>query len=54
MNTAVFIHAALANGFTLSDLDEIDFGMVIDVMTENGNDHYEYRQLATQEDFDNF
>ena len=29
-------------------------GMVIDMLTEAGNDNEDYRELATQEDFDNF
>lgn len=54
MNTALFIHAALGAGFRLSDLDHIDFGMVIDVITEAANDHYKYKEVATQADFDKF
>lgn len=54
MNTALFIHAALGAGFRLSDLDFIDFGMVIDVITEAANDHYKYKEVATQSDFDKF
>jgi len=38
----------------LSDLDEIDLGMVMDVITEIGNDTYKYKQVAGQTDFDKF
>ena len=54
MNPALFIHSALAAGFLLSDLDDIYFGMVVDVATEIGNDSYKYREVATQSDFDRF
>ena len=32
----------------------LDMGLVIDMLTEAANDHEDYRELATQEDFDNF
>ncbi len=41
-------------GLTLDDLDNLEYGLVIDMMTESMNDDYEYRPLATQEDFDRF
>lgn len=39
-------------GLSLSDLDCIDYGMVMDMVIESGNDNCEYKQLASQEDFD--
>lgn len=54
MNTALFIHSALAAGFRLSDLDDVDYGLVVDVATEIGNDGYKYREVASQSDFDKF
>lgn len=54
MNTALFIHAALGAGFRLPDLDDIELGTVLDVITEIGNDQHKYRQVATQADFDRF
>jgi hypothetical protein len=42
-------------GLKLSDLDALDEGFVLDMMTEAGNDGYkDYKQLATQEDFARF
>lgn len=43
-------------GLTLAELDELEEGMVLDMITEMGNDNAseEYRELATQEDFDAF
>lgn len=32
----------------------MDFGLVMDMLTESANDDYKYRQLATQEDMDRF
>jgi hypothetical protein len=41
-------------GLSLSDLHCLDYGMVIDIMIEAGNDNCEYAQLASQKDFDRF
>jgi hypothetical protein len=38
----------------VSDLEQLEYGQVIDLFTESGNDKHEYRELATQEDFDRF
>jgi hypothetical protein len=54
MNTAVFMLRCLQVGLTLSDLDNIDYGQVMDMVIESGNDGCEYKQVATQEDFDRF
>lgn len=52
MNTALYILRALQAGLTLSDFEVLDYGMVIDVITEQGNDNYKYKPVATQADFD--
>ena len=41
-------------GISFRDLALISVGMVFDMMTESGNDHYEYSYKATQEDMDRF
>ncbi len=41
-------------GLTLDDLDGLEYGTVIDMMTESANDDYDYQPLANQEDFDRF
>lgn len=41
-------------GLTLAELNEIDFGLVLDMMTEKGNDDYQYPYKATQDDFNKF
>lgn len=41
-------------GITLADLEVLSVGMVFDMFAERQNDSYEYKELATQEDFDKF
>ena len=41
-------------GLTTEDLEEMTVGMVYDLMTEKGNDSYDYPVKATQEDIYNF
>ena len=38
----------------MSDLDFLDYGTVLDMMTEMQNDNYDYKELAIQADFDRF
>lgn len=44
----------LQAGLRLGDLDHIEYGMVMDIITESANDQYKYKELATQADFDSF
>lgn len=43
-------------GFSLDELDQVEEGLVIDMIIESGNDlnSDEYSQVATQSDFDAF
>ena len=41
-------------GLSIDDLDNIDFGLVADMLTEKDNDNYDYPYKASQEDFDRF
>lgn len=43
---------AFSMGIRLPDLFDLEMGEVFDMMTEFCNDRAEYKQLATQEDFD--
>lgn len=54
MTTALFLLRAVQIGLNLDDLDSLEYGTVIDMMTESSNDECEYRTLASQEDFDRF
>ena len=39
-------------GISIADLEQLNTGMVYDIFTENQNDSYDYKQLATQADYD--
>lgn len=41
-------------GLSVEDLENIDFGLVADMLTEKGNDEHNYPYKATQKDFDKF
>lgn len=41
-------------GLSINELEQIDYGLVVDMLTEKGNDKYEYPIKATQQDFDKF
>ncbi len=50
MTLALFLLRAFQMGLTLDDLDCLELGTVLDMMTEAGNDSCEYDLIATQED----
>lgn len=54
MTTALFLLRAIQIGLTQDDLDTLTTGTVFDIMTEQQNDDYNYRPVATQDDFDRF
>lgn len=54
MTTALFLLRAIQIGLSQDDLDSLETGTVIDLMTEAENDNCEYRELASQDDFDKF
>lgn len=54
MTTGLYMLRALQCGLALSDLDDVEYGMVLDIITESGNDNCEYDEIATQADFDKF
>ena len=41
-------------GLSVTDLENMDFGLVADMLVEKGNDEHKYPYKATQEDFDKF
>lgn len=53
-NSTVFLLRCVQLGLSVSDLKYLSIGMVLDMMNEADNDSLEYKQLATQEDFDAF
>lgn len=52
MTTGLFVLRAVQMGLTLDDLDGLEYGAVLDMMTESSNDDLEYPTQASQEDFD--
>ena len=54
MTTALFLLRVIQIGLTQDDLDTLTTGTVFDIMTEHQNDDYNYRPVATQDDFDRF
>lgn len=54
MTTALFLLRCVELGLSMTDLDDLTVGMVSDMFTEKSNDSYEWRSIATQEDFDHF
>lgn len=54
MSTALYLLRATQLGLRISDLNVLDYGMVIDMMTESSNDNEKYQEVASQSDFDKF
>lgn len=54
MTLGLFLLRAVQLGLSLDDLDGLEYGMVVDMMTESSNDECTYDYVATQEDFDRF
>lgn len=52
MTSALLILRAYQLGLNLDDLDSLEYGMVVDMMTESQNDEAKYDRVATQEDID--
>lgn len=53
-NTALYLLRCTELGLHDQDLESLTYGMVIDMLTEKGNDGVEYKEVATQDDFDKF
>lgn len=49
---ALFMLRCKQLGFTLGELFDLDQGEVVDMMTESGNDKYDWPKKAQQSDFD--
>ena len=54
MTTPLFLLRCVQLGLHISELDLLTIGMVNDMYAESGNDEFKYRELASQEDMDNF
>lgn len=53
-NTALYLLRATQIGLKIDDLEDIERGMLFDMITEQANDQEQYDYVATQEDFDKF
>jgi hypothetical protein len=53
-STALIVLRAVQIGLKLDDLDCLSLGMIYDILTEAANDDYNWKQIATQDDFDRF
>lgn len=54
MTISLYMLRAFQIGLSMADLEQLNVGDVIDMMVESSNDSAEYRELATQADFDRF
>lgn len=54
MTTALFLLRCTELGLSMADLDDLSVGMVNDMFIEKSNDSYDWKELASQEDFDRF
>lgn len=57
MTTPLFLLRSVELGISISDLDLLTVGLVIDMWTEKANDGAKYEKVAreaSQEDFDKF
>ena len=54
MTTPLFLLRAMEIGISITDLDYLTIGLVLDIWTEKMNDGVEYARVATQDDFDKF
>lgn len=54
MTSALFLLRCTELGLSMTDLDDLSVGMVNDMFVEKSNDNYDWREIATQKDFDRF
>ena len=52
--TGVYLLRCLQLGLRPSDLSLVEYGTVVAMLVERGNDEEEYDIVATQDDFDRF
>lgn len=41
-------------GLSFEEMEQLEEGFIMDMIIENGNDNFEYNEVATQSDFDSF
>ena len=54
ISTAVFMLRCKELGLSMDELDELDAGMIYDMLAEKINDDYEWDVMASESDIDKF
>lgn len=54
MTTPLFLLRSVQLGLSIEDLSLLTIGLVNDMFIENMNDDYNYKEIATQDDYDKF
>ena len=54
MTTPLFLLRCVQIGLSIRELDLLTIGMVNDMYAESRNDDYNFREIASQDDFDRF
>ena len=54
MTTPLFLLRCVQIGLSIRYLDLLTIGMVNDMYAESRNDDYNYKEIASQDDFDRF
>lgn len=54
MSTPLVLLRAFELNIHLVDLEEMTLGLLLDILAERANDHYEWELEATEEDIANF
>lgn len=54
MTTGLFMLRCKELGLSVCELEQIDYGLVMDMLIEQSNDEHQYPYKATQKDFDRF
>lgn len=52
--TGIYMLRCLELGLRPSDLSDLEYGFVMDMLVERGNDAEDWDYVATQEDYDRF
>lgn len=52
--TGIYMLRCLELGLRPSDLSDLEYGFVMDMLIERGNDAEDWDYVATQEDYDRF
>lgn len=54
MTTPLFLLRTVTLGLSIKDMELLTVGLINDMFSEQANDEYPYKVVATQEDYDRF